>query len=142
MTSLLRRNLSCHMSRNRALILLTAVTLLAAQAHGQPAPANKAPADQPISEQEFQSGIVNKLLQVKGTDGKDYKLRFEDGGRAVVSLGYNDVGQWRSNGPGAYCVRWNKNPMDERCAYVTRREDKLFIVGQPNGTGALIERAE
>lgn len=126
-----------------AAALLLAPSLLYAQAPAQAAPATaaSAPADPPISEQEFQSGIVNKSLLLKGADGKDYGLRLEDGGRAVVSLGFNDVGRWRTNGPGAYCVRWNKIPLDERCAYIMRREGKLAI-RQSNGTVASIERVE
>jgi len=127
-------------------VLLAAASLFAsslvhAQAPAAPATSAGAPADPPISEQEFQSGIVNKSLLLKGADGKDYGLRLEDGGRAVVSLAFNDVGRWRSNGPGAYCVRWNKFPMDERCSYVMRREGKLAIM-QSNGTVASIQRVE
>ncbi len=123
--------------------LLVAASMLAPgllQAQAQ-APVQAASADPPISDQEFQSGIVNKSLLLKGADGKDYGLRLEDGGRAVVSLAFNDVGRWRPNGPGAYCVRWNKFPMDERCAYVTRREGRLAIM-QANGTVASIQRVE
>ena len=128
--------------RRDALPVLAAAALLGAAlpATAHPPPA-AAPADVPISEQEFQSALVNKTLLLRGADGKDYGLRLEEGGRAVVSLTFNDVGRWRSTGPGAYCVRWNKAALDERCGYVMRLEGKLAI-RQSNGTVASIEKVQ
>ena len=123
---------------------LLAPGLLLVQApylHAQTQPAPAAPAEPPISEEEFRSSIVDKSLLLKGADGKDYRLRLEEGGRAVISIGFNDVGRWRPNGQGGYCLRWNKAPLDGRCAYFMRQESKLAI-RQANGTVSSVERVE
>ena len=122
-------------------VLLAAASMLVpGLLHAQTAPAQGAPADPPISDQEFHSSIVNKSVTFRGADGKDYRLRLEDGGRAVVSLGFNDVGRWWSTGPGAYCLIWNKLPMNERCAYILRRDGKLAFM--TNAGLTWIERVE
>lgn len=95
--------------------------------------------DTPLSTEEFNSLIVNKTFRAKTVNGKTYDVQLKEGGYAVVSVDYNDVGRWRPNGPGGYCTSWNKQTMTENCYVVARREGKLAIISADGKVGSWID---
>jgi hypothetical protein len=108
--------------------LLLALSLAATSGGAQQPAPTPAATPRPISEQEFQSGIVDKTVNLTTTRGVKVKLQLEKDGRSVVSLGFNDVGRWRPNGQGAYCIRWNKLPAEDRCAAFVRQDGQLALL--------------
>jgi len=83
----------------------------------------------PLTAEEFQSTIVDKTVRMTiAEDGKTYELELAGGGKATVSGPYNDVGTWRVEGPGGYCINWNKQPRAEACAKFVKRAGALTIL--------------
>lgn len=130
-----------HRARRHGALALALFLFLAAAgaAAQQPTPKASEPAVA-ISDAEFE-GVIDKTLNVTTPRGTQVALRLEKGGRSVVSKGFNDVGRWRPNGPGAYCIRWNKLPMEDRCATVVRRDGGLAIL-QADGQLVAIHSVE
>jgi len=95
--------------------------------------------DAPLSAEEFNSLIVNKTFRAKTLSGKTYDVQLREGGSAVVSVDYNDVGRWRPNGPGGYCTSWNKQTLTETCYVVARREGKLAVISADGKLGSWID---
>ncbi|MGR4871377.1 hypothetical protein ACIPRI_21240 [Variovorax sp. LARHSF232] len=93
----------------------------------------------PLTAEEFNTLIVNKTFRAKTINGKTYDVQLKEGGYAVVSVDYNDVGRWRPNGPGGYCTSWNKQTLTESCNVIVRREGKLAVLSANGALGSWIE---
>lgn len=63
---------------------------------------------------------------------KKFIVQLQDGGWAVVSSSFNDVGRWRPFDVAGYCVQWNKLGPPERCFRVVKADGKLATV-DPGG---------
>ncbi|HSV58736.1 MAG TPA: hypothetical protein VLJ19_07565 [Variovorax sp.] len=92
-----------------------------------------------LTAEEFNSLIVNKTFRAKAVNGKTYDVQLREGGSAVVSVDYNDVGRWRPNGPSGYCTSWNKQTMTENCYVIARREGKLAVLSADGKVGSWID---
>ena len=90
--------------------------LAAGQAWGQ---------DVPLTEQDILTQIVGKTIEWKMFDGQIVNVELTPTGKANVSGAYNDVGKWRMDGAGGYCIAWNKSPMNESCVKVVKRDGVL-----------------
>src|SRR5262245_23168813 len=77
--------------------------------------------DVPLSDQDITNEIVGKKIEWTMFDGKSINVELTPGGKATVSGAYNDVGKWRMDSPGGYCITWNKASMTESCAKIKKR---------------------
>jgi len=83
-----------------------------------------------LSKDEFLREIVGKSMYVASTaNSQNFLLELQDGGKAIVSRSYNDIGTWRmADDTGGYCVTWNKLAPAERCNKMARRDGKLVAM--------------
>lgn len=84
----------------------------------------------PLSQEEFNQQVIGKTMHALSTinPGAKYVVQLQDGGRAVVSSSFNDVGTWRPYEAAGYCVLWNKLGPPERCFKVVKTDGKLATV--------------
>jgi len=129
------------LGRARPALAWSLALSLASAAAQQATPAPPAAQAEPISEQEFQSSIVDKSVSLTNPRGINVQLRLEKDGRSVASGGFNDVGRWRVTGPGSYCARWNKLPSEERCSAFARRGSQL-VLQQADGQVLIVNGVE
>jgi hypothetical protein len=95
-----------------------------------------------LSKDEFDQLIAQPFKATNGKSGLIVEIHLKPDGSAVARKGYNDIGTWRRNGDAGYCVRWNKQRMDDRCTNFVRQDEKVFGVVPPGEVTWLIERAE
>ena len=95
-----------------------------------------------LSKDEFDQLIAQPFKATNGKSGFIVEIHLKPDGSAVARKGYNDIGTWRRNGDAGYCVRWNKQRMDDRCTNFVRQDEKVFGVVPPGEVTWLIERAE
>ena len=89
--------------------------------------------DAPASKEEFDRITAAPFKAIHMTrEGFVVQIHLKQDGYAVASLSHNDVGSWRRNGDAGYCVRWNKQRLDDRCVNFVKRDGKLAATA-PNG---------
>ncbi|MDM0109651.1 hypothetical protein QTH97_32355 [Variovorax sp. J22R24] len=103
----------------RSSIVVAGLSIAAGQAWCQ---------DLPLTEEDILNQIVGKTIQWKMFDGKIVDVELTKAGKATASGAYNDVGKWRMDAPGGYCITWNKAPMNESCVKLIRRDGVLSSV--------------
>ena len=95
--------------------------------------------DLAVPADEFQATVVNKTMRVKSTSGKVYEMQLRIGGKAIVSVDYNDVGRWRPAEPNGFCLSWNKQAPTENCYTMVRRDGALAILSANGTLGSWVE---
>ena len=113
--------------------LLTAALLLSANAFAN----NPA-----LSKDEFDQLIAQPFKATNGKSGLIVEIHLKPDNSAVARKGYNDIGTWRRNGDAGYCVRWNKQRVEERCTNFVKQDGKVLGVVPPGDVTWWIERAE
>ena len=89
-------------------------------------------ADEAVSTTEFDQITSTPFIVTNAKSGMAVEVHLKAGGTAAASQGYNDVGTWRREGNSGYCVRWNKQRLDDRCSNFIRRDGKLGLASPPS----------
>ena len=97
-------------------LLCATLVLVAAGAHAS---------DTKVSKDEFDQVIAQPFKATNIKTGLVVEIHLKSDGSVVARNGYNDVGTWRRNGDTSYCVRWNKQRLDDRCTDFVRQDGKL-----------------
>lgn len=87
--------------------------------------------DEMLSNAEFEQMTSSPFVATNAKSGLVVEIELKSGGQAVARRGYNDVGSWHKQGDSAYCVRWNKQRLDDRCAQFVRHDGKLALTASP-----------
>lgn len=90
--------------------------------------------DAPVTADEFTQVVASPFKATNAKSGLVINIHLRPNASVVASNGYNDVGTWRRDGDATYCVRWNKQRLEDRCARMVRRDGKLGLL---DGTGNL-----
>ncbi len=105
-------------------ILLCTTLLIAGAAIAQDAAVTKDEFDLLVSK-PFKATHMKK-------GGFVVEVHLKPDGSAIASQGQSDTGTWRRNGDAGYCVRWSKQPVDDRCVNFVKRDGKLAATA-PSG---------
>lgn len=83
-----------------------------------------------FTQEEFDRQVVGKTMHAVPLSNarQTFVVQLQEGGRAVVSSSFNDVGRWRPYQVAGYCVLWNKLGPPERCYTVVKVDGKLGTV--------------
>ena len=95
-----------------------------------------------LSKDEFDQLIAQPFKATNGKSGLIVEIHLKPDNSAVARKGYNDIGTWRRNGDAGYCVRWNKQRVEERCTNFVKQDGKVLGVAPPGDVTWWIERAE
>ena len=84
-------------------------------------------ADPHITKEEFDQLIASPFKAINVKNGNVVEIHLKADNSAVARQGYNDIGTWRRDGDAGYCISWNKQRFDDRCATFVKREGKLAL---------------
>lgn len=89
----------------------------------------------PLTQEEFDQQIIGKVMHAVplADANQTFIVKLQEGGRAVVSSSFNDVGRWRPFEVAGYCLLWNKIGPPERCYRVARVDGKLAVTDPVTG---------
>lgn len=113
--------------------LLCVTQLVAGGAHA---------ADATVSKDEFDQVIAQPFKATNIKSGLVVEIHLRADGSVVARQGYNDIGTWRRNGDTGYCVRWNKQRLDDRCTDFVKQDGKLAGTAPTGEVTWWIERAQ
>ena len=95
-----------------------------------------------LSKDEFDQMIAQPFKATNGKSGLIVEIHLKPDNSPVAPKGYIDIGPWRRNGDAGYCVRWNKQRVEERCTNFVKQDGKVLGVVPPGDVTWWIERAE